>query len=119
MAFVDVKNKKGTAHKNPPPGYTSWLDFWEKKKGKKATQSEVTLCKGSPDIGGHVIKVGEGSKEYILPMSDCVILPITATTSEYLAEHIARSLDLPEGLSVEVCVQENVGSQGCYRIPST
>ncbi|TFG06926.1 hypothetical protein EU538_09525 [Candidatus Thorarchaeota archaeon] len=58
-------------------------------------------------------------KEYVLPMSDCVILPITATTSEYLAEHIARSLDLPEGLSVEVCVQENVGSQGCYRIPST
>ena len=68
MAFIDVKNKKGTADKEPPEGYDSWLDFWEKKKGKKATQCEVMRCNGSPDLGGHVIKVGEGSKEYILPM---------------------------------------------------
>lgn len=68
MAFIDVKNKKGTAVKMPPAGYVSWLDFWEKKKGKKATKCEVMLCKSSPDLGGHVIKAGEGNKEYILPM---------------------------------------------------
>ena len=68
MAFIDVKNKKGTADKKPPVGYDSWLDFWEKKKGKKATQCEVMSCKGSSDLGGHVIKAGEGSKEYILPV---------------------------------------------------
>lgn len=68
MSFIDVKNKKGTADKTPPSGYTSWLDFWEKKKGKKADTCEVQGCSGNPDLGGHVIKSGEGSKEYILPM---------------------------------------------------
>ena len=29
MAFIDVKNKKGTGDNNPPTGYTSWLDYWE------------------------------------------------------------------------------------------
>ena len=72
MSFIDVKNKKGTAHKTSPVGYSSWLDFWEKKKGEKATICEVLLCKGTPDLGGHVIKAGEGNKEYILPMcSSC------------------------------------------------
>lgn len=72
MSFIEVKNKKGTADKDPPSGYDSWLDFWEKKKGSKATTCEVLACKGDPDVGGHVIKEGEGGKEYILPMcSSC------------------------------------------------
>jgi len=72
MSYIEVKNKKNTADKVPPSGYSSWLDFWEKKKGKKATVCEVRFCKGKPDVGGHVIKSGEGSKEYILPMcSSC------------------------------------------------
>ncbi|KJG21070.1 hypothetical protein UB37_12035 [Photobacterium iliopiscarium] len=62
MSFIDVKNKNGTADKNPPAGYKSWLDFWESKKGKKATTCEVLTCSGEPDVGGHVIKSGEGSK---------------------------------------------------------
>lgn len=68
MAFIEVKNKKGTADKKPATGYDNWLDFWEKKKNTKATKCEVLLCNGKADLGGHVIKVGEGSKEYILPM---------------------------------------------------
>ena len=68
MEYINVKNKKGTADKNPPSGYSSWLDFWEKKKGKKADKCEVLYCTGAADVGGHVIKSGEGSKEYILPM---------------------------------------------------
>ena len=68
MSFIEVKNKKGTADKTPPAGYSSWLDFWEKKKGKTATECEVFGCQGNPDLGGHVIKAGEGSKVYILPM---------------------------------------------------
>jgi hypothetical protein len=67
MSYIDVKNKKGTSDKAPPAGYKSWLDFWETKKGKKATRCEVMLCDGTPDVGGHVIRVGEGGKEYILP----------------------------------------------------
>ena len=68
MSYIDVKNKKGTADNNPTAGYTSWLDFWEKKKGKKATKCEAMSCSGNPDVGGHVIKSGEGGKEYILPL---------------------------------------------------
>lgn len=68
MSFIDVKNKKGTGNNTPPTGYSSWLDFWEKKKGKKATICEAMSCNGSPDVGGHVIKAGEGGKEYILPI---------------------------------------------------
>ena len=72
MSYINVKNKKGTADKTPPSGYTSWLDFWEKKKGKTATTCEVQSCNGKPDVGGHVIKSGQGGKEYILPLcSSC------------------------------------------------
>jgi hypothetical protein len=68
LSYINVKNKKGTANKYPPAGYSSWLDFWEKKKGKKADICEVKGCNGDPDLGGHVIKSGEGGKEYILPL---------------------------------------------------
>ena len=68
MSFIKVRNKKGTASNNPPYGYSSWLDFWEKIKGKNTTACEVLSCEGNPDLGGHVIKHGKGGKEYILPM---------------------------------------------------
>lgn len=68
MSYINVKNKKGTSTNNPPSGYSSWLEFWEKKKGKKATVCEAKSCSGNADLGGHVIKSGEGPKEYILPI---------------------------------------------------
>lgn len=68
MRYINVKNKKGTSSKTPPTGYTSWLDYWEKKKGKKATICEARNCSNNPDVGGHVIKAGQGGKEYILPI---------------------------------------------------
>jgi len=75
MAFILVKNKKNTSGKIPPSGYDSWLDFWEQKKGKKATECERLGCNETNDlVGAHVIKSGKGSKEYILPLckgADC------------------------------------------------
>ena len=72
MSFIKLKNKNGTAKKKPPSGCSSWLAFWEKEKGQEATTCEVLGCSGDPDVGGHVIKSGEGGKEYILPMCyDC------------------------------------------------
>ena len=68
MSYIKVKNKKGTGDNSPPPGYSSWLDFWEKKKGKNADTCEVRGCSGAPDLGGHVIKSGQGPKEYIVPL---------------------------------------------------
>lgn len=68
MPFIKIKNKKNTAEKTPPTGYDSWIEFWERGKAKKATTCEVLGCGGDPDVGGHVIKSGEGGKEYILPL---------------------------------------------------
>ena len=68
MEFIDVKNKKNTSDKRPPSEYSSWLDFWEKRKGKRARLCEVQSCNDSAEVGGHVIKYGEGPKEYILPL---------------------------------------------------
>jgi len=68
MAFINVKNKTGTSDKSPPAGFLSWLDFWEKKKDKQANKFEAMLCSEKADLGGHIIKAGEGGKEYILPI---------------------------------------------------
>ena len=68
MGYIKLKNKKGTAGKSSPLQYTSWLDFWEKNKGKWARNCEARACYENCDVGGHVIKVGEGNKEYILPL---------------------------------------------------
>jgi hypothetical protein len=68
MSFIDVKNKKGSSNSTPPSGYSSWLDYWEKKKGMKASKCEAMLCSGKPDVGAHVIKSGAGSTVYILPL---------------------------------------------------
>ncbi|NLB65156.1 MAG: hypothetical protein GX803_01630 [Lentisphaerae bacterium] len=68
MSYIVIKNKKGTVEKLPPSGYTSWLDFWERQKGQRAYQCKTIPCDGPADVGGHVIKSGEGGKEYILPL---------------------------------------------------
>lgn len=68
MSFIDVKNKKGTADNDPPSDYTSRLDFWVMKKGRRATICEAMSCNGDADAGGHIIKSGGRGKEYILPL---------------------------------------------------
>ncbi len=68
MRFVDVRNNKETSSKALPSGYSSWLDYWEKKKGRKANMCGVINCKGTPVEGGHVVEAGLRAKEYILPM---------------------------------------------------
>ena len=54
--------------RTPPPGYDSWLDFWEKKKGKKVYLCKAYNCRNDVKVGGHDYKVGVGGKEYILPL---------------------------------------------------
>jgi hypothetical protein len=68
MAYINVRNTKGTADDKPLPGYSSWLDFWEKKRGVRALKCEGMPCARKPDLGGHVIKDGEGGRVYILPI---------------------------------------------------
>ena len=68
MRYIDVRNKKETSNKALPSGYSSWLDYWEKKKGRKANMCGVINCTGTPVVGGCVVETGLRAKEYILPM---------------------------------------------------
>jgi hypothetical protein len=68
MGFISVKNKKGTGDNSPPSGYSSWLDYWETSKSKKAGTCEVLGCNNDARLGGHVFKAGKTSKEYIIPL---------------------------------------------------
>jgi 6-pyruvoyltetrahydropterin/6-carboxytetrahydropterin synthase len=62
------------------------------------------------------IHVNVNTKHYEFPAEDCVVLPIKATTAELLAEYIAKELIVPPGYEMEVCVGEDIGSRGCFKI---
>lgn len=63
MDFIEVRNEKDTSEERAPSEYKSWLDFWEKKKGKKAVSCEVMTCDHIAEVGGHVIKIDD--KNYL------------------------------------------------------
>ncbi len=70
MPWTIVRNKKGSAQDRPPSGFSSWLEYWESKKGK-ATRCEIYSthgCSNKADLGGHVYKTGESWKVFIIPM---------------------------------------------------
>ncbi len=69
MKYVKVKNGIDTSDRTPPSGYKSWIDFWEKKKGKSHDVCEVLGCSNKDSIvGGHVVKLGESRPYYIVPL---------------------------------------------------
>lgn len=69
MPYIKIKNKKNTTGKKPPPGYLCWLDFWQAQKGGAVSFGCLILnCRGIAEVGGHVIKYRDTSKEYILPI---------------------------------------------------
>lgn len=60
------------------------------------------------------VEVRVEAKRYVLPKSDCLVLPIVATTVELLAEFIHSKLQYPEEFKAKVCVAEATGSTGCF-----
>lgn len=64
---VYVKNLHGTSDNNPPNGYTSWRDFWEKKTGRKFGICSAIDCEEDAEVGGHVKKTNS-QKWYIVPL---------------------------------------------------
>jgi len=65
--YIKVKNLKGTSD-NKPRGYNSWLEYWEEKKGKTASNCTNINCRNSSILGGHVKKVFGGNEWYITPL---------------------------------------------------
>ena len=64
-----VKNASGTSRwPKPSTGESSWLEYWEKQTGKKATRCGATDCHSTSElVGGHVQKVLGGNEIYITP----------------------------------------------------
>ena len=52
--MIKVKNLNGTSDNRVPSGYSSWLEYWEKKTGKKA--GECGHCPERAYVGAHVQK---------------------------------------------------------------
>ena len=64
---VKVKNLNGTSDNKAPAEYSSWLEFWEKKAGKKA--GECGHCTADAEVGAHVQKADSSDKSwYIVPL---------------------------------------------------
>ena len=71
--------------------------------------SEVKIIESANEL-----EVSIQGKRYVFPKDDCLVLPISATTAELLAEYIARQLKTVEDHRLKVCVSENVGTKGCF-----
>lgn len=76
MANIKVKNVPGTAGQVPPYPYQnlSWLEYWEKMTGHKASTCSVCGCSNKAEHGGHVKRVDTyfDPTTYIVPLcADC------------------------------------------------
>lgn len=64
-----VKNVVGSDRFSAPAGYSSWLDYWEKKTGTKQYICGASGCSSKDLVGAHVQKVGcPDEKWYITPI---------------------------------------------------
>ena len=64
-----VTNIKGNSSRDVlPSGYSSWIDYWEKKTGKKAVFCKSTRCTKFATDGSHVRLVEYGNYWYIVPL---------------------------------------------------
>ena len=65
-----IRNKPNTSTLLPPAGYTSWIDFWERRAGVKARYCTAVGCLESKDlVGAHVNKViAFDAATYIIPL---------------------------------------------------
>ena len=98
------------------------IDFRQVKKEVsrvcKSIDHKVLLPGISPHLsiteedGQVVVRVVD--RKYSFPVSDCIILPIIATTAELLAKFIHQEIGFPLTGKMTVCVSENTGTTGCY-----
>lgn len=67
MAQYYVKNLR-SGERSTPAGYSSWLDYWEKKTGQKANLCHRIDCYSKATDGAHVQIVNGGDEWYIVPL---------------------------------------------------
>ena len=66
MAYY-VRNLR-SGSRPAPAGYSSWLDYWEKKTGRKAGYCHERNCFGKATDGAHVQIVNGSDEWYIVPL---------------------------------------------------
>ena len=75
-----VKNVQG--HYNIPAGYSSWLNYWERKMKKTAEVCQKDKCNEKENLeGGHVHIVGDEETVYLVPI--CYEHNLYTFTDEY------------------------------------
>ena len=67
MAQYYVRNLR-EGSRPAPAGYSSWLDYWEKKTGLQANYCHRHLCNRKATEGAHVQLVNGGDEWYIVPL---------------------------------------------------
>ena len=67
MANYFVHNLRAGA-RPAPAGYSSWLDYWEKRSGRKASFCHRNGCMSLATDGAHVQLVSGGDEWYIVPL---------------------------------------------------
>ena len=69
MAKYTVSNINGDSKTAVlPSGYSSWIDFWEKKTGLKRGICKHETCLSAATDGAHVNVSGHGNYWYIVPL---------------------------------------------------
>ena len=67
--MTKVKNVSGSSRFDAPAGYSSWLDYWEKKTGTTKSICGASNCNNKDLVGAHVQKVNSTDKSwYITPL---------------------------------------------------
>ncbi|MBQ3383058.1 MAG: hypothetical protein IJG54_07005 [Bacteroidales bacterium] len=67
MAQYFVRNLR-EGGRPAPTGYSSWLDYWEKKTGLKANKCHYSGCSNVATDGAHVQLVYGSDEWYIVPL---------------------------------------------------
>jgi 6-pyruvoyltetrahydropterin/6-carboxytetrahydropterin synthase len=111
-----------------PDGYV--LDFGDVKAAARracAALDHLVLLPGESrelqvDRQGAAVQVRYREERFLFPAADVAVLPLTNTTSEYLARYLAEQIlrALPQGelahlRAIEVGVEEAPGQRAWYR----
>lgn len=69
MSWTKVKNVNGSGRYSAPNGYSSWLEYWEDKTGKKVSICGASGCNNKDLVGAHVQKANSTDKSwYVTPL---------------------------------------------------
>lgn len=67
MSLVTVTNMIGTSDQTPPAPYSSWLEYWQYRKGRRASRCCAAGCYHAAEDGAHV-RVRATGRQGIVPL---------------------------------------------------